>query len=104
MGSLLKLDYQYLTGALATNIKINPSLFSTQGGTKALGSLLTTYLKNGGPQVQVNFVKKEDLLDAKLNPNKHQDLIVRVAGFCATFIELDDKIQNEVISRTEHGE
>lgn len=104
MASLLKLDYRYLTGALATNIKVSPSLFSTQGGTKALANLLMTYLEEGGPQVQVNFVKKEDLEDAKINPQKHQDLIVRVAGFCATFIELDDKLQNEVISRTEHGD
>jgi formate C-acetyltransferase len=102
MNSLLKLNYDYLTGALATNIRLNPSVFSTQGGTNALKDLLFTYLQNGGPQVQVNFVKKEDLEDAKLNPQKHQDLIVRVAGFCATFIELDDKIQNEIISRTEH--
>jgi formate C-acetyltransferase len=104
MNSLLKLDYRWLTGALATNIKLNPTLFSTHGGTAALTQLLDTYLKNGGPQVQCNFVKLEDLLDAKENPAKHQDLIVRIAGFCATFIELDDKLQNEVISRTEHGE
>jgi formate C-acetyltransferase len=104
MASLLKLDYRYLTGALATNIKVSPSLFSTQSGTKALANLLLTYLEEGGPQVQVNFVRKEDLEDAKIHPQKHQDLIVRVAGFCATFIELDDKLQNEVISRTEHGE
>ena len=102
MNSLLKLNYNYLTGALATNIRLNPSVFSTKAGTEALKDLLFTYLKEGGPQVQVNFVKKEDLEDAKLNPHKHQDLVVRVAGFCATFIELDDKIQNEIISRTEH--
>jgi formate C-acetyltransferase len=102
MNSLLKLNYNYLTGALATNIRLNPTVFSTRGGTDALKDLLFTYLREGGPQVQVNFVKKEDLEDAKLNPHKHQDLVVRVAGFCATFIELDDKIQNEIISRTEH--
>jgi formate C-acetyltransferase len=102
MNSLLKLNYDNLSGALATNIRLNPSVFSTRGGTAALKALLFTYLQNGGPQVQVNFVKKEDLEDAKINPAKHQDLVVRVAGFCATFIELDDKIQNEIISRTEH--
>jgi formate C-acetyltransferase len=102
MNSLLKLNYNYLTGALATNIRLNPSVFNTKGGTSALKNLLFTYLQDGGPQVQVNFVKKEDLEDAKINPQKHQDLVVRVAGFCATFIELDDKIQNEIISRTEH--
>jgi formate C-acetyltransferase len=102
MNSLLKLNYNYLTGALATNIRLNPSIFTTRSGTEALKNLLFTYLADGGPQVQINFVKKEDLEDAKVNPHKHQDLVVRVAGFCATFIELDDKIQNEVISRTEH--
>jgi formate C-acetyltransferase len=50
MASLLKLDYRYLTGALATNIKVNPSLFSTKGGTRALENLLMTYLEEGGPR------------------------------------------------------
>ena len=101
MNTLLKLDYKYLNGANATNIKVNPTLFSTQGGTRALKNLLTTFLREGG-QVQVNFVSREDLLDAQQNPMKHRDIVVRIAGFCEYCIYLDAKQQEEVIARTEH--
>jgi formate C-acetyltransferase len=100
--TMLKLNYSHLNGALATNIKVNPSLFSTRGGTLALTDLIKTYLRNGGPQVQVNFVSHADLLDAQINPQKHRDLVVRIAGFCEYFIYLDINQQNEVIQRTEH--
>jgi formate C-acetyltransferase len=103
MNSLLKLDYRYLNGANATNIKVNPSLFSTENSARALKNLILTFLHEGGPQVQVNFVSQEDLLDAKINPMKHRDLVVRIAGFCEYFIYLDSKLQDEVISRTEHS-
>jgi formate C-acetyltransferase len=100
--TMLNLNYSYLNGALATNIKVNPSLFSTNGGTIALTDLIKTYLHNGGPQVQVNFVSRADLLDAQINPQKHRDLVVRIAGFCEYFIYLDINQQNEIIQRTEH--
>ncbi|MDR2530814.1 MAG: pyruvate formate lyase, partial [Oscillospiraceae bacterium] len=100
--SLLKLDYRYMNGALATNLKVTSSIFSTKGGVAALKSMLNTYLQQGGPQIQVNFVKPDDLLDAKSNPYAHRDLVVRIAGFCEYFIYLDDKMQNEIISRTQY--
>ena len=100
--SLLKLDYTHLNGALATNIKINPSIFNSKSGMIALKSLLYSYLMNGGPQVQVNFVRREDLLDAQKNPDKHRDMVVRIAGFCEYFINLDLRQQNEIIERSEH--
>jgi formate C-acetyltransferase len=101
--TMLKLNYSHLNGSLATNIKINPSLFNTNGGILALKNLLKSYLFDGGPQVQINFVTQEDLIDAKINPQKHRDLVVRIAGFCEYFIYLDVNQQNEVIMRTEHS-
>jgi len=100
--SLLKLDYSHLTGANATNCKINPSLLSTKTGTLAFKSMVKAFLKRGGPQLQVNFVKQEDLLDAQKNPQAHRDIVVRIAGFCEYFVNLDYHQQNEIIMRTEH--
>ena len=100
--SLLKHDYGCLTGALATNCKINPSLFNTKSGAQAFKAMLKAYLKNGGPQVQVNFVRQEDLIDAQQNPQDHRDIVVRIAGFCEYFVNLDYNQQNEIIMRTEH--
>jgi formate C-acetyltransferase len=100
--TMLKLNYSYLNGSLATNIKINPTLFNSTSGGTILKNLLKTYLYSGGPQVQINFVTQEDLLDAQVSPLKHRDLVVRIAGFCEYFIYLDLNQQNEVILRTEH--
>jgi formate C-acetyltransferase len=43
------------------------------------------------------------LLEAKRNPEKHANLMVRVAGYSAPFISLWDDLQDEIISRTEHN-
>jgi len=103
LNSLLKLDYSNLTGALATNCKINPSLLGTAAGSLSLKHLIKTYFQNGGPQIQVNFVRQEDLIDAQKNPQAHRDIVVRIAGFCEYFVNLDYRQQNEIITRTAHG-
>jgi formate C-acetyltransferase len=103
VNSMLKLDYRYLNGANATNLKVSPNLFITQSGMKALKDLLLTYMHSGGPQIQVNFVRREDLLEAQVDPMKHRDIVVRIAGFCEYFINLDLKQQEEIIARTEHS-
>ena len=100
--SLLKLDYSHLTGANATNFKISPSLLGTKTGVMAFRNLIKTYLNNGGPQVQINLVRQEDLIEAQKNPAKHRDIVVRIAGFCEYFVNLDFNQQNEIINRTEH--
>ncbi|MCK5238844.1 MAG: hypothetical protein KAR33_04800, partial [Candidatus Thorarchaeota archaeon] len=54
-----------------------------------------------GFHIQFNVVSREVLEDAKINPQKHRNLIVRVAGYSAYFIELDPFVQDEIIARTE---
>ena len=102
ISSLMKLDYKYLTGANATNCRISPSLLDTPLGVKAFKTLLKTFIAGGGPQLQINFVRQEDLLEAQTDPDKHRDIIVRIAGFCEYFVNLDHNQQNEIISRTAH--
>ena len=57
----------------------------------------------GGKHIQFNIVDKETLEDAQAAPERHGDLIVRVAGYSAFFIELTENIQAELISRTEEN-
>jgi formate C-acetyltransferase len=54
----------------------------------------------GGYQVQVNFVDQGELLDAQRHPDRHEDLIVRVSGFCSPFVRLARDVQDEIIART----
>ena len=87
--SLLKLDYRHLTGANATNLKISPSIMGTKTGVLAFRNLLKAFLADGGPQIQINMVRQEDLIEAQTNPSKHRDIVVRIAGFCEYFVNLD---------------
>ena len=55
------------------------------------------------PHVQFNVVDRETLLEAQEYPEKHRDLIVRVAGYSAYFAELSRGLQDHIIARSEHG-
>jgi len=97
-----KID-QYPILATLLNIKFQPATLKTQDDMRKLIALIKTYFDYGGRHIQFNVVDKETLLDAQVHPELHRDLIVRVAGYSAYFIELDRGVQDEVIQRTEHA-
>ena len=84
------------------NMKMHPTALKTTEDLKKLSMLVRTYFSNGGKHVQFNVVSKDTLLDAKVKPEIHRDLVVRVAGYSTYFIQLTEAIQDDIISRTEH--
>jgi formate C-acetyltransferase len=84
------------------NMKFHPSALKTHEDMKKLISLVKTYFAMGGKHIQFNIVDKAVLEDAQKKPEQHKDLIVRVAGYSAYFVQLGSVIQKEVIGRTEH--
>ncbi len=52
--------------------------------------------------IQFNVVDRATLLDAQKHPENHKDLVVRVAGYSAMFVELARGIQDDIINRSEH--
>ena len=82
------------------NMKFHPTALKGQGAKKLL-SLIKTYFDLGGYHIQFNCVSSETLKEAQLDPEKHKQLIVRVAGFSAYFVYLDQDLQDEIIKRTE---
>lgn len=84
------------------NVKLSPNQFDTDAGTSAVAALIKGFMDVGGSHIQFNCVKREELIDAQIHPENHQDLVVRVAGFSAFFTKLHEGIQNEIIARTEH--
>lgn len=84
------------------NVKLSPNQFDTDAGTSAVATLIKGFMDVGGSHIQFNCVKREELIDAQIHPENHQDLVVRVAGFSAFFTKLHEGIQNEIIARTEH--
>ncbi len=84
------------------NVKFHPSALKSTEDLRKLGDLIKTYLAYGGKHVQFNVVNKETLLDAQKHPENYRDLIVRVAGYSAYFVQLSKRIQDDIIERTEH--
>ena len=83
------------------NLKFHPTALSGEGGWKKLAELMQTYFDMGGMELQINIISTDTLKDAQQNPDKHKDLVVRVAGFSAYFVELHETGQNDLIRRTE---
>ena len=102
INTVLKLDHSKVTGAFALNMKINPTLVKDEAGGDAIKALIKAYIAGGGPQIQFNFVDPDTLKEAQLHPEKHGDIVVRVAGYCEYFVNLDRTLQNEIIKRTIH--
>ncbi len=83
------------------NVKLHPSSLANREDLKKLGSLIKTYAAMGGKWIQFNVVEKQQLLEAQQFPEKHRDLIVRVAGYSAYFIDLNKGVQDDIVRRME---
>ena len=101
MKSVARLDHSLCYNGTLYNMKFTPDFFNTESRRKKFIGMVDAYFGMGGFHVQYNVVSRETLEDAKVNPLQHRDLIVRVAGYSAYFIELDPFVQDEVIARTE---
>ena len=86
--------------AMLMNMKFHPNVLKTDEDLEKLATLLKTFMCNGGKHVQFNVVSRETLEAAQKEPEKHKDVIVRVAGYSAYFTSLTKKIQDEVKDRT----
>ncbi|MGN0772778.1 MAG: pyruvate formate lyase family protein [Candidatus Ventricola sp.] len=99
--SAMKVDQDPYQGTLM-NMKFHPSALKTEEDLTKLGSMIQTYLTHGGKHVQFNVVNREEMVDAKVHPEDHPELVVRVAGYSAYFTRLTPGIQDEVIERMSH--
>jgi pyruvate formate-lyase/glycerol dehydratase family glycyl radical enzyme len=90
--------------ATLLNMKFHPSALKTTEDMRKLSLLMRTYFSLGGKHIQFNVVNREILLDGQKHPEKHRDLIVRVAGYSAYFVQLTRPVQDEIMTRTEHGQ
>jgi pyruvate-formate lyase len=83
-------------------MKFHPSSLKTTEDLRKLSYLIRTYFSRNGKHIQFNVVNEETLRAAQKQPEKHKDLLVRVAGYSAYFIQLGEPMQEEIIKRTEH--
>ena len=102
--SVSKLPTEKITGGVLLNQKMTPQMLSTEENKQKLEMLIRAFFNRlHGYHVQYNIVSRETLLDAQKHPEKHKDLIVRVAGYSAFFNVLSKKTQDDIIGRTEQA-
>ncbi|MBR1781143.1 MAG: hypothetical protein IJ751_07080 [Oscillospiraceae bacterium] len=101
MMSVARLDHSRLRHGEVLNLRMNPSAVSTAEKLRKFERMIRTYVDMGGFLVQFNIVSTETLKDAQLHPEKHRDLVVRVATYAAYFVELGPEMQDDIIRRME---
>jgi pyruvate formate-lyase/glycerol dehydratase family glycyl radical enzyme len=100
--SAAKMDHAR-TGGTLLNQKFAPRLVEGEEGLEHLAHLVRAYFKLDGHHIQFNIVTAETLREAQREPDKHRDLIVRVAGYSDYFCDLTPALQGEIIARTEQA-
>ena len=97
-----KLPTHEITGGVLLNQKVTPQMLATEENKEKLEMIIKTFFNRlHGYHVQYNVVSREPLIDAQKKPEKHRDLIVRVAGYSAFFNVLSRATQDDIIERTE---
>ena len=99
--SAARLDHTR-TGGTLLNQKFSPDALATDADLDRLVSLVRSYFALGGHHIQFNVVTAATLREAQAHPERHRDLIVRVAGYSDYFCDLTRPLQDEIISRTEY--
>lgn len=96
-------NYNYRErAARLLNIKFTPKCVEGKSGTEKLISFIRTFCDLKLWHVQFNVINRETLLAAQKNPEKYRNLIVRIAGYSAYFVDLTPDLQADLIARTGH--
>ena len=91
---------RHFAGVTVTNVNIDSALIDNDESFEKTVRLIETYFRNGGAQIQINSISREDLLAAKKNPEQYKSLRVRVSGFSEYFVNLTEAIQDNIVERT----
>ncbi|MCJ7526106.1 MAG: formate acetyltransferase [Candidatus Aminicenantes bacterium] len=100
--SSLKVDHTQIRGGLL-NLKFHPTSLRGEKGSRNLLALIKTYFAGPGFHIQFNIVDSRMLREAQEHPENYRDLVVRVAGFSAYWVEMSKPLQDQIIWRTEHN-
>ena len=96
-------DHKRFIDGLAVNLKIHPNAIAGAEGIEKLRDMTMTYFEEGGMECQYNVVSADVLRAAQKEPEEYKDLIVRIAGYSAYFVELSTDCQNDLIRRHDHS-
>jgi formate C-acetyltransferase len=85
------------------NLRFQRAMLADPEGRRRLDAMLRAYFLGGGQEMQINSADTAELRAAQAHPERYRDLVVRVAGFSAFFVNLSRDMQDEIIARTEHA-
>jgi len=95
---------EFANGTLL-NMKFSPSAVNTEDSKKKLADLISTYMVDmKGMEMQLNIVSTKTMKAARETPEEYKDLVVRIAGFSAYFVEISEEAKDDLIARTEMTE
>jgi formate C-acetyltransferase len=100
--SSTKWEHHKFIGGVAVNLKFSKGSLGAHSAD-VIEAIVSTYLANGGFEVQINVVDNETLKKAQANPELYRDLVVRIGGYSDYFVKLSPQMQAEVILRTAHN-
>jgi formate C-acetyltransferase len=98
--SVSKMASDSMNIGMVHNFKLMSGLLDTPEGEEGIITLLRTASVLGNGEMQFNYLDNNTLIEAQKHPERYRDLIVRVAGYSAFFVELCKDVQDEIISRT----
>ena len=101
--SMGKVDDAEIVAGVIRNMRIDPGILRGRDGLRRLIDLIRTFVDQKIHHMQINVVSSETLRAAQREPEKHRDLVVKVAGYSAFFTRLTEPLQESIISRTVHG-
>jgi len=101
--SVSKLPNDRIAGGQLLNMKFSPGSLAGDDNLNKFIAFIEANRLLGNFHMQFNIVDSAELRDARLHPEKHQDLMVRVAGYCALFTSLIPQVQDAIIARTEQA-
>jgi pyruvate-formate lyase len=82
-------------------IELHSTVFRSEDSVEKVAMLVRAFIQAGGHQLQLNALDRATLFDAQEHPERHRNLIVRVWGWSAYFVELDRQYQDQIIQRVE---
>ena len=100
--SVLKAGFWDHSYVQALNQKFPIAMLKTDEDVDKLVAYTNAFMGAGGTNIMYNLVDSKEMKEAKVKPEEHKDLIVRVGGFSAYFVELTPQIQDDILLRSEH--
>ena len=99
IASMTKQHFENAMNGGPLTLEFHQSIFADDDGIEKVGLLVKNFIDRGGHQLQLNTVNLDKMLDAQKHPENYRQLVVRIWGWSAYFVELDKEYQDHVIAR-----